>query len=274
MNISTTTLASLTMFALVAAGFTLANDARAETFYAAPDGDDRNAGTIDAPWGTLLQSFKRLKPGDELILRGGSYQQDTLYVGLKGEAAAPIVIRNHPGERPVVDGRHLEFLGDQGDQWEPVDSAIHLYRSKETYEEDGLTGNLEQDGELYKLNAYSDFAALIATRQSWSEETPFYVGPGIHHGEDGHIYIRLERPDPEAIFMTPEEIAALPPANPIPTTTACISARNRPACSSSRRLGTSSWRASTSRCSAIACGSRTRAISPSAISRSAVASGR
>lgn len=211
--ISKMVLAASLLMALGANALSVGQAREPATFFVAPTGDDRNPGTMEEPWGTLRQSFKRLEPGDELIVRGGSYQEGTLYVGLKGEPDAPITIRNRQGERPIVDGRHLEFLGDQGDQWEVVDPAIHLFRSKDIYEEDTLTANLEQDGKLFKLNVYSDYERLIATRQSWSKEQPFYVGPGVHHSEDGHLYIRLERPDPAAIFMEPDVVERLPPAS-------------------------------------------------------------
>jgi nitrous oxidase accessory protein NosD len=42
-------------------------------FYIAPGGDDEAFGGSDEPWGDLQTSLKKLRPGDRLILRAGSY---------------------------------------------------------------------------------------------------------------------------------------------------------------------------------------------------------
>src|SRR5947209_7791327 len=38
-------------------------------------GQDGNAGTAQAPWKTLAHALRRLKPGDTLYLRGGTYHE-------------------------------------------------------------------------------------------------------------------------------------------------------------------------------------------------------
>src|SRR4051812_48525845 len=43
------------------------------TAYVSTTGNDRNAGTIGAPWLTLRYAVSRLKAGDTLYIRGGTY---------------------------------------------------------------------------------------------------------------------------------------------------------------------------------------------------------
>ena len=66
-----------------------------------------------------------LKPGDTVLLRGGTYsldwsaEPDHVYWELAGTAAAPTTIRNYPGERVIIDidyilqlyGSHVRYVG-------------------------------------------------------------------------------------------------------------------------------------------------------------------
>jgi hypothetical protein len=85
-------------------------------FYAAPNGVPGNDGTIGQPLDldTALSSQGPVRPGDTVWLRGGVYRRapgpayngvTALYVStLTGTAAAPIVVRQYPGERATLDG--------------------------------------------------------------------------------------------------------------------------------------------------------------------------
>lgn len=104
--------------------------ARAEVIEANP-GDDIEA---------LMNA---LEPGDELVLRGGTYSQSDLFqVRIVGTEAAPIVVRAADGERPVITrpdanqnnfnlerGEHVTFRGIEfrgGSAGVRVMSALHL----------------------------------------------------------------------------------------------------------------------------------------------------
>lgn len=55
------------------------------------------------PGDDLIASVGALKPGDELVLQGGTYNlQPKFTIGVSGTAAAPIVIRAKDGEVPVI----------------------------------------------------------------------------------------------------------------------------------------------------------------------------
>jgi hypothetical protein len=82
--------------------------------YLAPNGNDSNAGTLSAPWGTLGGAIGKLKPGDTLYVRGGTYNVTNRisYVTVAGTASSPISITNYPGETPVFTSqvRQVDYL--------------------------------------------------------------------------------------------------------------------------------------------------------------------
>lgn len=98
-------------------------------------GDDKGAGTEEAPWRTLAHGLTRLQAGDTLCLRGGTYYE-TVVVKVQGTAKEPITIRSYPGELAVVDGGYREFFEEPATAWELVpDGADGEYRSTKTYPE-------------------------------------------------------------------------------------------------------------------------------------------
>jgi hypothetical protein len=71
----------------------------------APAGDDRGTGTVDDPWRTLGAALARLRPGDTLLVRAGTYRERIRKVELRpGRADARITVRAWPEERPVLEG--------------------------------------------------------------------------------------------------------------------------------------------------------------------------
>src|SRR5262245_38458915 len=78
-------------------------------FVDAAKGDDRNDGSKARPWKTVQHGAKRLKPGETLYLRGGTYYEK-LHLTRSGTAEAPIVIASYPGELAVLDGGLREFF--------------------------------------------------------------------------------------------------------------------------------------------------------------------
>ncbi len=85
-------------------------------FYASPTGLPSNNGSIASPLdlSTALSSTGPVRAGDTVWLRGGVYRRASsldshgdpvVYVStLNGTAAAPILVRQYPGERATLDG--------------------------------------------------------------------------------------------------------------------------------------------------------------------------
>lgn len=170
----------------------LAAPARAATYYMAPTGSDSAAGTQANPWKTLDASAAKLSPGDTLILRSGTYFEMGITIDLQGTASAPITIRAMTGESPVIDGGYTQFRTPGNSDWELVDAATQLYRSKQSFTGTLFGGYLSYAGQDYKLVSYEDMGHLTTTNQRYKESGAIYVGQGLA-GSGGRIHIRLEK---------------------------------------------------------------------------------
>lgn len=77
-------------------------------WYAAPNGSSSGDGSMARPWdlATALNGPAAVKPGDTIWLRGGTYGNGkTIFNSrLRGTEAAPVKVRQYPGERAVVNG--------------------------------------------------------------------------------------------------------------------------------------------------------------------------
>ena len=72
-----------------------------QAFYVSPSGLDTNPGTLASPWRTVQKALNTLQAGQLAYVRAGTYSQN-LVMTRAGTAAAPITIRNYPGESPVL----------------------------------------------------------------------------------------------------------------------------------------------------------------------------
>lgn len=173
----------------------------AAIYYADPSkGNDSNSGNISDPWKTVAASISKLKAGDTLYLRGGNYWESGITVNAKGTADSPVVIKNYPGEKPVIDGGLKEFRDAPNSDWEVVDSAMGIYRSKNTYSNVDLAfGYFESGGKYYRLVPYETYGPFSTDNCYYLSSGEFYVGPGLQW-KDNKIYVRLQ-PGQQSIDM-------------------------------------------------------------------------
>ena len=86
--------------------------------YAAPGGRPGASGSQSDPWNlaTALGQPSAVRPGDTIWLRGGTYGAgSTAFVSrLAGVPGQPVILRNYPGERAVIDGG---FIVNGSDTW-------------------------------------------------------------------------------------------------------------------------------------------------------------
>jgi hypothetical protein len=109
-------------------------------------GDDAATGDKTKPWRTIAHGVSKLKPGDTLVVRGGTYHEH-ITATLQGTAELPIVIRSAPGELAVIDGGLKDFLYDHATAWEPCPAGEGVageYRSTKTY-----SGLEQTEGDLH-----------------------------------------------------------------------------------------------------------------------------
>jgi hypothetical protein len=84
-----------------------AHAASGATRVAAPNGSAGGDGSEQRPW-DLRTGLVSVQPGEELLLRGGTYTQDVenlVYNSRKTSSAARIRVAAWPGERPVIRSR-------------------------------------------------------------------------------------------------------------------------------------------------------------------------
>jgi len=83
-------------------------------FYVATTGNDANPGTATAPWRTIQKAASSSPPGSTVYVRGGIYRE-RVTVRVSGTAAlGPIVLRNFPGQIPILDGTGLTINDNRG----------------------------------------------------------------------------------------------------------------------------------------------------------------
>jgi hypothetical protein len=74
-------------------------------FFVAPNGRDSNPGTRARPFATFARALKKLRAGDRLFARGGTYTERVKVNVAPGRVGAGVLVSNFPGERPVVNGQ-------------------------------------------------------------------------------------------------------------------------------------------------------------------------
>jgi len=93
-------------------------------YYVSPNGSIAGDGTATRPWDlvtALAGAGGRIKPGDTVWVRGGTYR-GAFASNLRGTATAPIVVRQYPGERATIDvngftNDALTVTGSYGIYW-------------------------------------------------------------------------------------------------------------------------------------------------------------
>ena len=164
----------------------------------AAKGDDSANGSMKAPWKTINASLAKLKPGNTLVLRGGTYYE-SVTIRNAGTKEQPITIRSYPNELVIVDAGYPDFQTDPAHAWEPVtDGAPGEYQSTKTYTEFGGNGRFVDS--MLPFQRYISMADLRTDNELMLKElgnrnvdtaSGCYAGPGVRRDEQGKIHIRL-----------------------------------------------------------------------------------
>src|SRR5262249_47184213 len=96
---------ALRLLVLLGVGLSISFSAAATEYYVAPNGSPSGNGSMGSPWDlhTVLGYSSPVHPGDPVWLRGGTYA-GTFTSHINGTASSPIVVRQYPGERAIIDG--------------------------------------------------------------------------------------------------------------------------------------------------------------------------
>lgn len=163
-------------------------------------GDDAAEGSAAKPWRSIAASLPKLRPGDTLVLRGGTYYEH-LTLKLAGDPGKPITIRSHPGELAVIDGGIREFFEEPAKAWEPLaDGAPGEFRSTNVYAKLGEKVMGHFGDSMVPLHGYRNLVDLRSTNELWNltyklsaeGQDTLWCGPGVWYDKDsGRIHCRL-----------------------------------------------------------------------------------
>jgi hypothetical protein len=89
-------LVGMTLVLLLVPGLALT----AATYYVATNGNDNAAGTIGAPWASVLKAFQTANAGDTVYFRQGAYTVTEIHTSSyhNGTSGSPITFMSYPGE--------------------------------------------------------------------------------------------------------------------------------------------------------------------------------
>jgi hypothetical protein len=101
MNAACLRIVGVVAMALSAAQVLEAGLGDSRTYYVATGGSDENAGSEAEPLRTIQQAASLARAGDTILVRGGVYSEPVV-LRFSGREGKPIVLKNYPGERPVI----------------------------------------------------------------------------------------------------------------------------------------------------------------------------
>ncbi len=91
---------------LTIATFLTAPAVEARTYYVATSGNDNHSGSEAEPLRTIQKAASLARAGDTILVRGGVYSEPVV-LRFSGQKGKPIVLKNCPGERPVIQPGEL-----------------------------------------------------------------------------------------------------------------------------------------------------------------------
>jgi hypothetical protein len=98
------TAALAAFFVFAAVGLPMPARAVGRTVYVATWGNDAAAGSAALPWRKIFTAIRRARPGDTIVVRGGTYREAIGYGAVPGRRDAPIRLIGAAGERVVLMG--------------------------------------------------------------------------------------------------------------------------------------------------------------------------
>jgi len=141
--------------------------AHAAEFYVAPDGSAGHPGTRDRPLRTIQQALDRARPGDTLIVRGGTYRE-TVRITASGTETRPIRILAMPGEQVILSGADSLRL-----TWTKAKGHIYRARTEKRFHQLFLDGRMMVEAR-WPNQAFPE--------QAWDQRTWAVAGKGSAYG--------------------------------------------------------------------------------------------
>ncbi len=143
----------------------IATAAPAETYCVAKDGSDKNPGTKAEPLRTIQRAVSLARAEDTILVRGGVYCEPVV-LRFSGQEGKPIVLKNYPGERPVIQP------GERGER--PPGHGV-LLQAQEGYQKpigwitiEGLEIRYGHDGVKF-YNAHDIVIRSCHIHENWNQ---------------------------------------------------------------------------------------------------------
>ncbi|RAU97303.1 right-handed parallel beta-helix repeat-containing protein [Paenibacillus sp. YN15] len=148
-----------------AAAFILSATAHAASFYVAPDGDDGNPGTIEAPFRSLMKAQSAASEGDTVYLRGGTYDTfeiaatDSNYNYVHRMSKSNITYEAYENEKPVFDFSSVEPVKRVAAFHVPVGTSNVTFRG---FEVTGVKTGTQKQSECFRIQGNAHFDRVSA----------------------------------------------------------------------------------------------------------------
>lgn len=155
-------------------------------FYVAPSGSNGDPGTRSEPFRTITYAVQRLRPGDTLFVRGGTYEEQVRTpVIAPGRPTERITVTAYGKERPVIKG----LLWLRAPDWWVIDGINVTWSSRNESDEhmvkliDGVGWDLV-NSEIWGARSS---AALLVAGTVTGEPSRWRVADNcIHHTYETH----------------------------------------------------------------------------------------
>lgn len=93
----------------------LLNKTAPKEYYVSIKGLDSNNGSLAKPFKTIKTAINKILPGDTIVLRTGSYNEEIRLLPTKsGTKDARITIKAYKNEKPLIEGKTVKVLHNEG----------------------------------------------------------------------------------------------------------------------------------------------------------------
>ncbi len=153
-------------------------EATGAVYHVKPDGNDGHTGLAPAQaFKTIAKALSVARAGDQIRLDNGRYYESGVSVPRSGAAGKPIVIRNAPGAKPILDGTDTSF----SPAWTLHDAATKVYRTPTKRKPYNAYINGKH---LYHYRSLADLAG-----NRWGTAGGYYA-------DGAHMYVRFPNGNP------------------------------------------------------------------------------
>lgn len=176
-------------------------------YYVAPNGEDARgfgSGSLANPFQHIEYAISQMRPGDTLIIRGGTYNEYIDLFDKNGSPSAWFTIKNYPGETVTFDGleqtdpnKQEALIFNHCSYWNIEGLQITGYNGAGIYIKDGCTNFNIQGLKIWNLNSPPG-------RMSGTEGIMGYGNTGYITVQDCEIYdvgLKLNKATDHGIYI-------------------------------------------------------------------------